>query len=88
MLTVHLLTSELEHVADVELTPFVDHMMPEMVMWAERCFMRHGKFRHGQWYYVEGFWVVSRTPLPGLPRVETPYEPPQLRRELRKAPAE
>ena len=85
MLVVRLLTSDLEDVADVELPPYTDHGMPEMVMWMERCFLRHGKFSDGASFYIEGFWVASNTPPPGIERIEPEPTRPDLPRSIHKA---
>ena len=84
MLTVRLLTSNLEFVADVELPPFIDRGMPEVVMWMERCFLRHGRYTEGPWFYIEAFWMVSPTSPPGLPRGEPLDTRPDLPRTMRK----
>lgn len=92
MLAVRLLSNDLEFIADVELPPFHDHGMPEMVMWDQRCFLRHGKFSDGPWFYLEGFWLASPTPPTGLLRIEQGIEPrdtrPDLPHTMRKAGSE
>jgi hypothetical protein len=75
---VELLTRDLCHVAIVELAPFLDARMPDVVVWGARIFQRQvrpdadDESGRNAWRYVEAFAVVSLTPSPGLPREEPP----------------
>lgn len=73
MRRIELLTQEGEFVAVVEIAPFPDTGMPEVVMWGDRVFTRRGaQSTDTSWVYVESFAVVSLTPSPGLLKAEPP----------------
>lgn len=57
-------------VAVVEIAPFPDDGLPDIVAWGERVFMRSiwGKDEMGRPVYEEAFAHVSFTPSPGLPQ--------------------
>jgi hypothetical protein len=57
-------------VAQVEVPPFDDKAMPDVVMWGSRAFVIHQLDASGLWIYREAFAFVSLTPSPGLPRAE------------------
>lgn len=70
MKVVRLVVSTGGFVADVEIAPFLDRAMPDVVMWGDRVFVRQGapgRKTDGHWVYSEAFAVVSLTPSPGLP---------------------
>ncbi len=67
-----------QHLAFVEIAPFVSARMPDVVIWGERCFRRETRPDHlkresaDAWWYVECFAVASLTPSPGLPAEPPP----------------
>lgn len=65
-IAVALLTAGLRHVAWVEIPPFSDAGLPEVLLWDHRAFMRCAKFDDGHWAYREVFVYVSLTPPPGI----------------------
>lgn len=73
MREVELKTRDGDFVAVVEIAPFPDAGMPEVVMWGDRVFISELATRHqlpddspARWAYREGCAVVSFTPSPGL----------------------
>lgn len=62
--------SEGGFVAVVEIAPFPDRGMPDVVLWGERTFMiaRGLTGSHGRQIYREAFAFVSLTPSPGIER--------------------
>ena len=66
-----------DFVAVVEIIPFPDGRMPDVVPWGTRTFIQPSPDKHpstprksneGRWVYVEAFVVWSLTASPGLPR--------------------
>ena len=55
-------------VAVVEIVPFPDRGMPDMVAWGDRVFLNKEETQptSGRWVYREGFAVVSFTKSPGI----------------------
>ena len=77
MRKVELQTRDRKFVAIVEIVPFPDRGMPDIVAWGERVFIRGDYNSEGihvtmpadqPWPYVEAFAHVSFTPSPGLPK--------------------
>ncbi len=78
MREVELRVADGEFVAVVEVPPYPDEGMPQVVLWGERCFARldvEGDVvvgwvplvHRGRWVYGEASLTVSATPSPGLP---------------------
>jgi hypothetical protein len=69
MREIELRVSTGEFVAVVEIPPFPDQGLPEVVMWGVRTFLRtpEPKEAPGRPVYTEGFAVMSLTPSPGKP---------------------
>lgn len=76
MREIELYTADGHFVAVVEIAPFPDNGMPDVVGWGDRVFTRWRQntdvladgWKAGRWPYQEAFGVVSFTPSPGLPR--------------------
>lgn len=77
MRTVELQTRDGKFVACVEITPFPDPGMPEIVAWGDRIFLRSDYRNDGEvvtmpggkpWPYREVVAHISFTKSPGLPR--------------------
>lgn len=78
-------------VATVEIAPFPDDKLPDVVIWGERVFKRDGSVFLGDHRrpgtaevprYLEAFAVVSLTPSPGKPK-RVPAPPPPVDRSAR-----
>lgn len=54
--------------AIVEIPPYVDSAMPDVVAWGDRVFQKTGATCGGRAVYREAFAVVSFTPSPGIPQ--------------------
>lgn len=69
MRKVQLITKAGGFVAFVEIVPFPDAGMPDVVAWGDRLFARFAPHPDDArvWTYTEVFAVVSFTPSPGLP---------------------
>ena len=82
MREIELVTSAGEFVAIVDIAPFPDRGLPDVVGWGDRVFRLHGtSVRHsGMPLYREGFGVVSFTPSPGR---SAPTPPPPVDRSAR-----
>ena len=67
MREIELRTSSHEFVAVVEILPFPDKGLPEVVVWGERTFIRTPDVARNRPVYTEGLTVLSLTPSPGMP---------------------
>jgi hypothetical protein len=70
MRQVELQTKDGHFVATVEITPFPDPGMPEVLTWGDRTFTFHERRKPAPWVYREAFAVVSLTESPGAPKWE------------------
>lgn len=63
-------------VAVVEILPFPDERLPDVIVWGERTFKNYAIGMHGRPRYVEAFAVVSLTESPGRPQHDEtcPYD--------------
>jgi hypothetical protein len=70
MMEIELRTDQGHFVAVVEIPPFPDSGLPEVVVWGTRTFLlaRDAEPPTARVVYEEGFAVMSLTPSPGLPR--------------------
>jgi hypothetical protein len=83
MRKIELITANGGYVATVEIPPFPDQSLPQVVMWGDRCFTKSGthyvdpKQPEKPWSYFECFAVASITPSPGVARWR-PIPPPPV----------
>ena len=80
MREIELWTRDGHFVAVVDIPPFPDKGMPDVVMWGDRVFHNNaghqtdGSGKSMRWVYNEVFSCVSLTPSPGRPREEDSEE--------------
>jgi len=71
-------------VATVDIPPFPDKGMPQVIIWGDRTFtVRETQPADARWGYREVFCVVSLTPSPGKPRQDDRMDPDLTKTEER-----
>src|SRR5581483_10321938 len=73
-----------QFVAIVDIPPFPDKGMPQVVIWGDRTFKsRETQPADARWEYDEVFCVVSLTPSPGKPQQDDRMDPDLVKTEER-----